>query len=228
VSREVDIAAVGALLADRGRASMLTELLGGQPLAAGELARRAGISPSGASNHLKQLLEGGLVTATASGRSRVYRLADAQVADALEALGRIAPARNVRGLKDAQRYKAIAEARTCYDHLAGRLGVQLTRSLVRRRILREADGSFTVSRRGELWFADELTIDVEPLRNARRAFALQCLDLTERQPHLAGALGAAVARAFLDRHHARRLPGTRALGLTPDGTAWLAAHGVKL
>jgi hypothetical protein len=106
--------------------------------------------------------------------------------------------------------------------------VQLTRSLVRRRILREADGSFTVSRRGELWFADELTIDVEPLRNARRAFAPQCLDLTERQPHLAGALGAAVARAFLDRHHARRLPGTRALGLTPDGTAWLAAHGGKL
>lgn len=207
---------------------MLTELLGGQPLAAGELARRAGISSSGASNHLKQLLEGGLVTATASGRSRVYRLASAEVADALEALGRVAPPRKVRGLKDAQRYEAIAEARTCYDHLAGRLGVQLTRSLVTRRHLEEADGSFVVSRRGERWFARELAIDIDALRRAPRAFALQCLDLTERQPHLAGALGAALARVFLERRYARRLPGTRALGLTPDGIAWLEARGVKL
>lgn len=224
---EVDIAAIGVLLADRGRAAMLTELLGGQPLAAGELARRAGISSSGASNHLKQLLEGGLVTANVDGRSRIYRLASQEVADALEALGRVAPAKKVRGLRDAQRYQAIAQARTCYDHLAGRLGVQLTRSLIAHRYLRTTDGGFAVTRHGAMWFADEFEVDVDELRHSRRAFALSCLDLTERQPHLAGALGAALTRAFLSAGYVRRLPGTRALRVTSDGMAWLASNGVR-
>jgi len=226
MAHEIDIAAVGALLADPGRAAMLAELMGGHPLAAGELARRAALTPSGASNHLRQLRAGGLVAATADGRNRFYRLANAEVAHALEALGRVAPSLEPRGLKAAQRNEAIAQARTCYDHLAGRLGVELTRSLVARRHLRNAENGFTVGPSGARWFADELQIDVEPLRAARRAFALRCIDLTERRPHLAGALGAALAGAFLELGYGRRLSGTRALRPTSDGAAWLAANGV--
>src|SRR5581483_7674371 len=169
MAHEIDIAAVGALLADPGRAAMLAELMGGHPLAAGELARRAALTPSSASNHLRQLRAGGLVAATADGRNRFYRLANAEVAHALEALGRVAPSLEPRGLKAAQRNEAIAQARTCYDHLAGRLGVELTRSLVARRHLRNAENGLTVGPSGARWFADKLQNDVKPLRPAQAA-----------------------------------------------------------
>jgi DNA-binding transcriptional ArsR family regulator len=228
VRGEIDISAIGIMLANRGRAAMLTELLSGELLAAGELARRAGISPQAASNHLVQLRAGGMVNVESRGRNRIYSLAGADIAEALEALGRVAPARPVRGLRDAHRYEAIARARTCYDHLAGRLGVQITRSLIERRQLREAESGFAVTRRGERWFAEELEIDLDETRRSRRAFALSCLDLTEREPHVAGALGAALAHAFLERHYAERMRDSRALRLTSGGEAWLMANGVVL
>ncbi len=224
----VDIAAVGTLLADRARAGILAELLGGEPLPAGELARRAGVSPSGASNHLRRLLDGGLVVARSEGRRRVYRLAGEDVAAALEALGRLAPERPPAGLRAANAREAFGRARTCYDHLAGRLGVGLTRTLLRRRVLRAADGGFAVTPRGAAWLGEELGIDVAAARDSRRAFALRCLDLTEREPHLAGALGAAVASAFLARDLARRAPHDRSLRLTQAGERWLADLGVAL
>jgi DNA-binding transcriptional ArsR family regulator len=207
---------------------MVIELLSGEPLAAGELARRAGISPSGASNHLKRLLAAGLVVTECEGRNHIYRLANADVAHGLEALGRVAPARPIRGLRDAHRHEAIARARTCYDHLAGRLGVQLTRALLSQRYLRQVESGFVTTCRGEGWLADELDIDVTEVRRSRRAFALGCLDLTERQPHLAGALGAAIANAVLEHRYARRIHDSRALHLTADGEAWLLANGVTL
>lgn len=104
----------------------------------------------------------------------------------------------------------------------------LTRSLLSRHYLREADGTFAVTRRGAAWFAESLEIDVGGLGRARPPLARRCLDLTERQPHLAGGLGAAVTQAFLDRRHFTRMPGTRALRVTPEGTEWLTANGITL
>lgn len=224
---DVDLSTVGALLADPARAAMLSELLGGEPLPAGELARRAELSPSGASNHLKRLLEGGLVRAEADGRRRLYRLAGADVAAALEALGRIAAPPRVRSLRGAHKHAALRDARTCYDHLAGRVGVGVTERLVRLRLLQDADASYLVTRRGEAWF-HELGVDVDEVRASRRGFAPRCLDLTERRPHLAGALGAALADAVKQRGFVRPRPGSRALRLTDAGSAFFADLGVEL
>jgi DNA-binding transcriptional ArsR family regulator len=225
---DVDIAAIGTLLADPARAMILTELLGGEPLAAGELARRAAVSPSGASNHLRKLLASGLVDVHTFGRSRVYRLGSPEVAAALEALGRIAPETRARTLRAVERRRALEQARTCYDHLAGKLGVALADCFVAERILRQTGGAYAVTARGEQWFAETLDIDIERLRRSQRRMAFACIDLTDRRPHLAGALGAAVAGAFLDRGLVARVGGSRALRVTDAGRSRLQALGVVL
>jgi DNA-binding transcriptional ArsR family regulator len=217
---EADIATVGAALADDGRAAMLLALLGGDALSAGELARVAGRSPSGASAHLRTLREAGLVVSEDAGRNRFFRLAGADVADALETLARVAPLRPVRTLRRSEAARALKRARTCYDHLAGELGVDVTGALVRRRLLTSADGSFRVTRAGKAWLGD-LGIDVDALESNRRVLARPCLDWTERRPHLAGALGAAVADLFFTSGWVRRLPGGRAVAPTPAGREWL-------
>jgi DNA-binding transcriptional ArsR family regulator len=228
MSGDVDISVIGALLADPARSGILLELLGGEPLAASELARRAGVSPSGASNHLRKLLEAGLVEVQVFGRNRLYRLGSAEVAAALEAIGRIAPQTRAQTLRAVEKRRALERARTCYDHLAGRLGVELTSRFVTLRLLREADGSYLLTRRGASWFDEMLGIDSETVRMSRRRFAYACPDLTERQPHLAGALGAAVATAFVERAFVRRLPGNRALRITEHGAAFLGPLGIHV
>lgn len=217
---DADIAAVGALLGDRARASMLEALLSGEATSAGELARLAGVSRSGASAHLRKLRDGGLITEEPAGRSRLFRLASPELAEALEALARIAPTRAVSGLREAETTRALKRARTCYDHLAGELGVAVTESLVRRRILRSEDGNFALTKNGVAWFG-ELGVDVEAARAARRSFARGCLDWSERRLHLAGSLGAALADTFFAHGRLRRLPGGRAVALTAAGESWL-------
>ena len=224
---DVDLAATGALLADPARARILVALLGGEHLPAGELARRAGISASGASNHLAKLLRAGLVDVRVSGRRRLYRLGAPEVAAALEALGRIAPPTRARTLRAAEQRRALERARTCYDHLAGRLGVRVTDRLVARRILREHDGSYTVTAAGRRWFADALDVDTDAL-GGRRRLAYACQDLTERRAHVAGSLGAALADSLLCKRLLERVPGGRTLRATPAGSAWLRDFGVTL
>src|SRR6266702_1450706 len=141
---EADIAPVAALMADATRAAMLTALLDDRPLAAGELARLAGVSPATASAHLARLLNGGLVTMIKQGRHRYYHLAGPEVAAAMEALAHLSSAApvQVRSLRESRDAAALAEARTCYDHLAGRAGVALLEALLARGILAPApDGS---------------------------------------------------------------------------------------
>jgi len=120
---DVDIATVGAALGDRSRAAMLLALLRGEALAAGELARIAGRSPSGATAHLRALRDAGPVVAEDVGRNRFFRLADSELAEALEMLARVAPIRPARSLRQSEAGRALKRARTCYDHLAGELGV---------------------------------------------------------------------------------------------------------
>ncbi|HEX6135470.1 MAG TPA: helix-turn-helix domain-containing protein [Longimicrobiales bacterium] len=202
------LAHVGLMLGDASRAAMLTALLGGPALPAGELARRAGVSPSTASAHLAQLSATGLVVQRRSGRHRYYALSGPDVAEALEALARIAPPAEPDPALAPLRY-----ARTCYDHLAGRLGVLLTDTMVDQGLLtRGCD----VTAQGEEWLG-MLGIDVAGLRRARRRFARPCLDWTERRDHLAGAVGAALTDLLLDRRWIVRLEGTRAVRLTVRG-----------
>jgi DNA-binding transcriptional ArsR family regulator len=223
--RDTDLASVGALIGDPSRARMLESLMGGRALAAGELARAAGIGASTASEHLARLLAGGLVEVVAQGRHRYYRIAGPAVGSAIEALSHIAPPRPVRTLRESGHAQALGFARTCYDHLAGRCGVALHDALLERRWLSEAydvtpDGATALAGWG---------VDVEAARGRRRSFARPCLDWTERRPHLAGALAAEINAALVGRGwFARRSVGSRALRLTDVGRAGLTRLGCDL
>src|SRR5690348_6171067 len=164
---------------------MLSALHEGSPLPGGELARRAGIASSTASEHLAQLVDAGLVRGERRGRHRFYALAGDDVARAWEALALIAPPKEVRTLRAASVGAALAEARTCYDHLAGRLGVAVTDALVAGGALDDRDGGLALGEEHTQLAA--LGIDVAAQRG-RRPLVLCCIDWSERRPHVAGAL----------------------------------------
>jgi DNA-binding transcriptional ArsR family regulator len=223
-----DIAPVAALLADRARAAMLTVLLDGRPLSAGELARAAGVSAATASSHLGKLLDGDLVSVVQQGRHRYYRLKGAEVATVIEALSLISPLVQVRSLRQSRQARALGEARTCYDHLAGRAGVALLDAMIGRGLI-ESRGededpgrsAYEVTDKGEERLAG-LGVDLGGARAARRRFAGHCLDWTERRPHLNGALGAAVTARLIELGWFERGTSRRSLVLTEAGQAGLA------
>jgi DNA-binding transcriptional ArsR family regulator len=223
-----DLALVAGLIANRPRAAMLDLLLDGGAHPAGDLARQAGVAPSTASGHLASLEDGGLVTVEHVGRQRRYRLAGPHVAGVLESLASIAPALSNTSLNQVTLAEQLREARTCYDHLAGRLGVAVTEALVRRRALAERDGAFDLTNRGSGLF-EELGVDVAGARARRRAFAPGCLDWTERRLHLSGALGAALTGRFLDLGWIVRRPGNRSVSVSPAGASQLRTRlGVEV
>jgi DNA-binding transcriptional ArsR family regulator len=220
---DADLAAIGRALGDSHRARFVLALLSGEELAAGQLAARAGTSSSLTSAHLARLLESGLVTVENRGRQRYYKIASAQVAGSIEALLAIAPHRAAAGLTEASRGKSLQRARTCYDHLAGRLGVALADALERDGALVPADGGWELTgdgrRRLEL-----LGLDTDALQQSRRPFLRPCLDWTERRPHVAGALGAALADRLLDLGWVRRSAQSRAVVITAPGEQRLLAE----
>jgi DNA-binding transcriptional ArsR family regulator len=222
---DTDLAAVGALIGDPSRARMLDALMGGRALAAGELARAAGVGASTASEHLARLLDGGLVEVVPQGRHRYYRIAGPDVGAALEALSHVAPPRPVVSLRQAGHARALGFARTCYDHLAGTCGVALHDALLARAWLTPA---YDVTPAGSDGLAG-WGVDLAAARSRRRSFARPCLDWTERRPHLAGALAAGITDALVDRGwFVRRAVDSRALRLTDAGRAGLQAVGVDL
>jgi DNA-binding transcriptional ArsR family regulator len=219
---DADLAAVAQLLGEPHRAQIMLALLAGEELPAGELAERADASSSLASAHLAKLLHAGLVSARSRGRQRYYRIADPKVAHAIEGLLAIAPTRPVRSLKESRHGEAIREARTCYDHLAGRLGIALIDALERTTALEPSDSGWQLTPGGEERLT-RLGIDIAGLRGNRRTLIRPCLDWTERRPHLAGALGAAITTHLFERRWIQRLPHTRAVTITPVGRRRLKA-----
>ena len=220
---DADLAAVGRALGDTHRARFVLMLLGGQELPAGDLSSRAGTSSSLASAHLAKLLESGLVTASRRGRQRYYRLASPEIAQAIEALLVISPHSSATGLANVSRGKALQQARTCYDHVAGQLGVALADAFEQDRIITPADSGWKLTSRGEHRLG-ELGLDSAALHRGRRPLLLSCPDWTERRPHMAGLLGQVLASKLLDLNWVRRRPGTRALQITPLGERRLLAE----
>lgn len=212
---EVSIAAVAALVGDPARARMLTALMDGRARTAKELAYGAGVTPQTASSHLAKLLRASLLAMERQGRHRYFRLATPSVGHAVEALMAVSPTR-ARARASEAPLDGLRLARTCYDHLAGRLGVSVTEAMVRRRVLKPSGRDFLLTPAGTR-FLGRLGVDVEKTRGERRAFARQCLDWSERRPHLAGSLGAAVARQCLDLRWVRRVGEERTLVLTLQG-----------
>ena len=205
-------------IADPLRLAVLHHLMGG-PTSVSELMAVIGVEQSRLSNHLAVLRERNLVRSTRQGRQVIYELRDAAVGRLVESLGQIggAPARTVKSVP-------IARARTCYDHLAGRLGVAVFRALVDRDGLRkpkEVPGDVELGPQAQRLFG-ALGLDMAVVRQERRRFATTCLDWTERQPHLGGALGAALWAELVARGWIVRRPGTRTVIVTSAG-----ARGLK-
>ena len=190
-----DVASVAALMAVPARAEILLALMHGQSRPAGELARFAGLSPQAATAHLKKLVSGGFLAILSSGRHRYYRLASPEVAQAIESLMPLA--RSARSSPYPKPVSPLQKARSCYDHVAGQLGVAMTDALVRKGYLIENERDYKVTTSGASWFSD-LGVDLQPDPRCRRAVARKCLDWSERRYHLGGILGAAMLETFLD------------------------------
>ena len=205
-------------IGDRSRAGMLSLLLSGRACTGVELARAVGIARSTASEHLARLVDAKLVVVQPAGRHRYYALASPAVAEALERLGALAPVQNVTSLRQANVGDALRHARSCYDHLAGRLSVALADSLQRENAIIAREGSFEVTEVG-ITRLYEIGIDVDGLRSSRRAFARPCLDWSERRHHVAGAVGAALLARFIELDWLQRQVSSRALRITPAGRA---------
>jgi DNA-binding transcriptional ArsR family regulator len=221
---DADVAA--ALIGEPARAALLLALMEEERLPARELAARARIAPSTASGHLGRLVDGGLITGERSGRHRYFRLADPAVATALEALSTIAPARPVRSLRDASSSEAIRYARTCYDHLAGRLGVELTAALERDGVLYHDGETFELRRTAPL---AKLGIDLDSLARRRRPLVRPCLDWSERRRHVAGALGAGIVDRLFELAWLKRRSTNRSVEITPLGLVRLRTEfGLEL
>jgi DNA-binding transcriptional ArsR family regulator len=222
-------------LADPLRLAVLQHLMGGAA-AVSELVAVTGVTQPNVSNHLAILRQRGLVRATRVGRQMVYEIATPTVARIVESLARAAgpPPRAVKGSPP------LVMARTCYDHLAGKLGVGLFDSLVERQALqaapanrairkkvRAALGEVTLGPRADPVFPG-LGIDLAAVRREKRQFASACLDWTENRPHLGGALGAAIWSRFMERGWVERRPGSRVVLLTPRGRRAMARLGIRL
>ncbi|MEK3874798.1 helix-turn-helix domain-containing protein [Paenibacillus sp. FSL H8-0122] len=213
-----NVAIIAALVSEASRAAILTVLLDGRFHSASELAYMARIKPQTASFHLAKMIDANVVTALKQGRHRYFAIGDQEVARVMESLLSIAPPVTVKSLRQSSQDKALRYARTCYDHLAGNVGVQLTDALLSSGILLEEEDRYTVTERGERFFAD-FGVDLNEAATKRRLFSHQCLDWSERRHHLAGALGNALLERVLELDWVRRLPGTRAVQVTDEGKA---------
>ncbi|WP_298259820.1 helix-turn-helix domain-containing protein [Bradyrhizobium sp.] len=220
-----DIATVAALIGDPARAAILAAVADGRALPAGELAASAGLSASGASAHLNKLMAGGLLALEREGRHRYYRLAGPQVAAALESLSLIAtqPRNTVAHSPQAQ---ALRYARSCYDHLAGELGVGMAVALETRGLIAAAGHGkrVNITRAGAEWFDAVFAIDVRDLKPGRHGLACRCLDWTERRHHLAGPLGTRLFQRCCDLGWLSRHRQSRAVELTRKGQHKLREH----
>lgn len=213
-----DLTVIGRALAAPARSAMLNLLMDGSARPAGELADAAGVGAPAASEHLTTLVEAGLLSSTVAGRQRLYTLATPSVAAALEHVGELCPDLPVRGLRQSRAKRDLAQARMCYDHLAGRVAVRLTDTYLARSWL-EPDG-LGITAIGNRAFAG-LGIEVDALRGRRRPLTRSCADWTERRPHLAGSLGTAVATMFADRGWTTRRAAGRGLIITAEGAGAL-------
>jgi DNA-binding transcriptional ArsR family regulator len=210
------IAEAAALIGDPARANMLSALKDDDVLSATELAQVAGVAPNTASGHLSKLVDAQMVMVERKGRHRYFRLATSEVADALESLEalaeNIAPRHRPKSPQDAE----IRYARSCYDHLAGRLGIQLAQALIRLEYIDETARGFDLSVKG----AGALTplgIDLDALKLKRRRFLRPCPDWSEGHFHLGGALGAKLFEYFCEQGWLKRRRGNRAVVATAKG-----------
>jgi DNA-binding transcriptional ArsR family regulator len=216
MSYAIDLATVAALLGDPARANILAVLQDGRAQTATELAYAAGVSPQTTSGHLAKLTDARLLSLQKQGRHRYYRLASPLVGRMLEAVMAVAAVGPPRHRPESKLDEALRSGRTCYDHLAGRLGVALADALVAQRCIVLAEDGGEVTRKGSKVLT-EFGIDLAAAGQRRRTFCRPCLDWSERRPHIAGSIGAALASRSFELGWLARLRDSRAVSLTPRG-----------
>jgi DNA-binding transcriptional ArsR family regulator len=223
VTGDADISVPARALGDPARGRIVTALLGGRAIPAGELARAAGVSASTASEHLRVLLDAGIVAVDRVGRNRFFRLTDDEVARAVEALQAIAPRTVVHSFRQHRVSAELREARTCYDHLAGDLGLRVTDLLVDARIL--ASIRTAASESAPEPFPAGPVVESLGLHpgSGQRPWSRGCLDWTGRRPHVAGQLGAQILQAMEVQQWITRRPDSRAVRLTETGAREFSA-----
>lgn len=215
------LADLSGQLADPARAAMVLSLMDGSLRPTADLQLAANVSASSASTHLSKLVKARILTTFKQGRVKSYRISNGAVAHAVEALTIISSPRIVIGQVARSSINPFSFARTCYDHLAGRLGVELVAALQAKRLLVPVERGYELTGDGERWL-ESMGINGGELRAERRQFALQCLDYTERKPHLAGALGAALLARMIEMKWLAKSRIPRALRLTVQGRKELA------
>lgn len=213
---EPRFARIAAAIGDPTRARMLSVLLGGVSLPAGEIAKAAGVNASTASAHLARLSEEGLVAIEARGRHRYFRVSDADVARALEALALVAERTSAADKWLRAPYRPLKYARTCYRHLAGELGVRLLQALLARGHLASGERGYELTAAGRAWL-EEIGLHEKPPAARIERYAYPCLDWSERRDHLAGRLATSLLDHFMARRWLAQAPQSRALKVTPQG-----------
>jgi len=211
---------ISGLICEPARAIMLWNLLDGRAYTATELAMAANISSTSASNHLSKLLTADIVKVESQGRHRYFSFSRPEVAYVVESLANLAQHDSKNILKKDSEVKSVRYCRTCYDHLAGFVGVTVTGALEKKRLIKKSETNYIVTNNGWAWFSD-LGIDKTQMQNKRRLIARQCLDWSERKPHLAGQLGALLLERALQNNWFKKVKFSRELLLTSKGRAAL-------
>src|SRR5579862_6420356 len=211
---------IAALIGEQVRASVMLALMDGRALTATELAVSTDSSPQNISNHLGKLVQAGLLVVENQSRHRYYRFSRQEVAYAIEALAALTSETKSRGEKSTEVEPGIKYCRSCYDHLAGKVGVQITDSLIRQKLIRKKNMDFEVTNKGKRWFAN-LGIDFVPLQTLRRSFLRPCLDWSERRYHMAGSLACALLEKMISEDWLRKTRNSRALIVTAKGQKYL-------
>nr|BBH89397.1 transcriptional regulator [Thermosporothrix sp. COM3] len=213
---DINIASFAELLADPTRVSILLLLSDGRAFTAGELARKSKVAPSTISGHLRRLVDEGVLRMEKQGRNRFFTLRDPSITHVLETLALYAPTQAIRTLSESEQASAVRQARMCYNHLAGELGVRITEAMERRGLVEALEEGYIVTAAGEEWL-DSLRVDRSKLKKREPIFVPWHIDWSERRHHLAGALAAALARRLFELKWMFRLPDSRAVRLTDAG-----------
>lgn len=206
---------IASLIGDPTRASVMWTLLDGKAFTATELAIMANTSPQNISMHLAKLLEAGLLCVEKQGRHKYYRFSNKEVAYAIEAMASLIPSQ-IPQKKNSEKHSPIKHCRTCYDHLAGKIGVAVAESLLEQNIILDADNKFVITSEGAKWFSD-FGINVEEIKKQKRLFLKPCLDWSERKNHIAGSVGASLLDKMISDDWLRRAKNSRAIQITGKG-----------
>ena len=204
------------LIGDATRASILWNLLDGRAFTATELAIAIETSAQNISMHLGKLLDANLISVEKQGRHKYYRFSNKEVAYAVEAMANLIPKPEISAKKKTENYPPIKYCRTCYDHLAGKIGVALADSLLEQKIIIEKNNTFEITSEGEKWFSD-FGVNIGDAKKQKRIFLKPCLDWSERRYHIAGSVGTLLLNKMLEQDWIRRTKDSRVIIITAKG-----------